>query len=213
MNDFDRDNLQKKRIARNARYQKNGRRSTKCTLPSDYLTESQRRKMNGEIMTYKLTSPISWAEFKSYPEDIQSQYLKHFAEKHGATASMMAEMFGTTRAAVSAYIGNLHPNLKGILCSGANREIRTAFAVWLRNETGCSNDIVAIEECEATTLEEAKAEKNQLPEMPYVNTITSGTITVDGRAMDIGQTLYRMFNAARICATVSFKVQKDEAQS
>lgn len=45
MNDFDYENLQKKRLARNA-YAKKGSRSKKCTLPDDYLTPAQRAKLS-----------------------------------------------------------------------------------------------------------------------------------------------------------------------
>ena len=47
MNDFDYDALQKKRLARSDRCRK--RSTRKCTLPSDYLTPSERKRRNGEM--------------------------------------------------------------------------------------------------------------------------------------------------------------------
>ena len=46
MHDFDYDAMQKKRIARGASHMKRGSKSKKCTLPSDYLTAAQKRRLN-----------------------------------------------------------------------------------------------------------------------------------------------------------------------
>ena len=53
MHDFDYDAMQKKRIARGASHMKRGSKSKKCTLPSDYLTAAQKRRLNGPVSTYK----------------------------------------------------------------------------------------------------------------------------------------------------------------
>ena len=58
MNDFDFDVLQKKRIARGAYHRKNGSKSKRCTLPSDYLTAAEKRKLNGEVMDYFQVSRV-----------------------------------------------------------------------------------------------------------------------------------------------------------
>lgn len=213
MNDFDYDNLQKKRIARNARAQKKGSKSRKCTLPSDYLTPAQKRKLNGEIMTYTTKKPITWKEFKFYPVEIQAEYFKHFAEEHKCNRAMMAEMFGTNMNNLNMYIAR-RPELNGILHSRATAETIVKFREFLAGgkETVADepNKEEPIEEPVETPIEKTVEQpKKQLPEMPYVNTIQAGTFKATGRAMDIGQTLYRMFQDMKIRAVISFEAVDD----
>ena len=58
MNDFDFENMQKKRIAQGARHRVCGSKSRKCSLPSDLLTAAQKRKLNGPVERYDMGKPI-----------------------------------------------------------------------------------------------------------------------------------------------------------
>ena len=93
MNDFDYDVMQKKRIARGASRMKRGSKSKKCTLPSDYLTATQKRRLNGPVSTYKLDEPMSLESFKAMPEDLQIQYILGLQENYGANDEMIGKMF------------------------------------------------------------------------------------------------------------------------
>ena len=93
MNDFDYDVMQKKRIARGASRMKRGSKSKKCTLPSDYLTAAQKRRLNGPVSTYKLDEPMSWESFKAMPEDLQKKYILRLQENYGANDEMIGKMF------------------------------------------------------------------------------------------------------------------------
>ena len=66
MNAFDSEVRERKRLVSSARHKKNGSKSKRCSLPSDHLTERQWKARCGEIMEYKLSSPVPWAEFKRY---------------------------------------------------------------------------------------------------------------------------------------------------
>lgn len=105
MNDFDFDALQKKRIAQGAKH-KVGRRSG-CTLPSDSLTEAEKRKLNGPVVTLKLDEPMTWKDFKALPEDKQRLYLERLKELYQPSCSMLGQMFGVTLACVSRRLGQL----------------------------------------------------------------------------------------------------------
>jgi hypothetical protein len=212
MNDFDYDVLQKKRIARNAKYQKNGRKSHKCTLPSDHLTEAQKRKLNGEIMTYQLNKPVTWKEFRRYPTDIQVKYLEHFANEHKCNRPMMAEMFDVSLNNLNMYIGR-NKELTGILARKASTHDIVRFHNWLKAQKEDPEAEPAIEvtheeriPVEEVTEEDAEKPNATLPDMPYTNTIIAGQLRVSGRAMDISQTLYRMFKDMPIKAVISFEV-------
>ena len=100
MNDFDYDAMQKKRIARGASHMKRGSKSKKCTLPSDYLTAAQKRRLNGPVSTYKLDEPMSWESFKAMPEDLQKKYILNLQETYQANNDMLGKMFGVTGVSV-----------------------------------------------------------------------------------------------------------------
>ena len=100
MHDFDYDAMQKKRIARGASHMKRGSKSKKCTLPSDYLTAAQKRRLNGPVSTYKLDEPMNWESFKAMPEDLQKKYILNLQETYQANNNMLGKMFGVTGVSV-----------------------------------------------------------------------------------------------------------------
>ena len=100
MHDFDYDAMQKKRIAHGASHMKRGSKSKKCTLPSDYLTAAQKRRLNGPVITYKLDEPMSWESFKAMPEDLQKKYILNLQETYQANNDMLGKMFGVTGVSV-----------------------------------------------------------------------------------------------------------------
>lgn len=100
MHDFDYDAMQKKRIARGASHMKRGSKSKKCTLPSDYLTAAQKRRLNGPVSTYKLDEPMNWESFKAIPEDLQKKYILNLQETYQANNDMLGKMFGVTGVSV-----------------------------------------------------------------------------------------------------------------
>ena len=100
MHDFDYDAMQKKRVARGASHMKRGSKSKKCTLPSDYLTAAQKRRLNGPVSTYKLDEPMSWESFKAMPEDLQKKYILNLQETYQANNDMLGKMFGVTGVSV-----------------------------------------------------------------------------------------------------------------
>ena len=103
MHDFDYDAMQKKRIARGASHMKRGSKSKKCTLPSDYLTAAQKRRLNGPVSTYKLDEPMSWESFKAMPEDLQKQYILNLQNTYQANDKMIGKMFGKSDVTVGEY--------------------------------------------------------------------------------------------------------------
>ena len=103
MHDFDYDAMQKKRSARGASHMKCGSKSKKCTLPSDYLTDAQKRRLNGPVSTYKLDEPMSWESFKAMPEDLQKQYILNLQNTYQANDKMVGKMFGKSDVTVGEH--------------------------------------------------------------------------------------------------------------
>lgn len=96
MTDFDFDVKQKKSIAHGAYARKSGSKSKKCTLPSDSLTEAQKRKLNGPCVGVKLDEPMSWEQFKSLPLSLAKEYIANLRETYNASQLMLSGMFGVS---------------------------------------------------------------------------------------------------------------------
>ena len=124
MHDFDYDAMQKKRIARGASHMKRGSKSKKCTLPSDYLTAAQKRRLNGPVSTYKLDEPMNWESFKAMPEDLQKKYILNLQETYQTNDKMIAKLFGKSDVTVGE-----HRKRLGLNPIGKSRMTRDEVAV------------------------------------------------------------------------------------
>ena len=98
MNDFDYDCMLKKRAARGAFAHINRKRGG-CSLPSDALTEKQRKEKNGEVKSYNITRPMPWREFKSMPEDLKREFFRNM-QSFGGTAKWLAEEMNACDATI-----------------------------------------------------------------------------------------------------------------
>lgn len=96
MTDFDFENREKKIIAGSAYHKKSGRKSRRCSLPSDLLTESQKRKLNGPLVSVKLGEPMHWSKFKLLNDDLKREYLASLNPVWHPNLTMLAEMFGVS---------------------------------------------------------------------------------------------------------------------
>ena len=94
MNDFDYENLQKKRIAQSA-YHRVGQ-TKKCTLPSDNLTAAQKKALNGQVQSYKLDEPMDYKSFRKMPDDLQKKYIGNLQNLYQASDTMIAQLFGVS---------------------------------------------------------------------------------------------------------------------
>ena len=115
MNDFDYENLEKKRLARNAKYQKKGSRSKKCTLPGDFLTNAEKAKLSTTVVDVNLKKKMRKEDFTKLSPEIQKEYLEWLRDEFGATSAMISkEMFGYSDAWLAIYTGKNAPHLKGL---------------------------------------------------------------------------------------------------
>lgn len=99
----------RKRTARGAFNKKthNGK-GGRVKFPSDYLSEKEKRKMNGEIKTFKMNQPISWDEFKTYPDDIKRQYIRSLRIRFQVPDKLIAEMMGVPKSTFGLWMQNLN---------------------------------------------------------------------------------------------------------
>lgn len=113
--EFNKENAHKKNIGRSA-----SKRVTKkkgCTLPSDYLTPVQKKKLNGDVICLNMNKPCRWAEFKLLSKDLQEQYINSLNDRFGAGRVAIARMFGiqpsTFKRFVEAKELNIFPANQG----------------------------------------------------------------------------------------------------
>ena len=101
---FNQDVAERSKMKTGAFHKKNGSKSKKCTLPSDHLTEAQKKKLSGPCFTINMNEPFhDWKKFKSLPQSMQAAYINGLVENYGARRSDIAEMLGTTATNFSAY--------------------------------------------------------------------------------------------------------------
>lgn len=184
--------------ARSARIKPSGKK--KRMLPSDGLSAGELKKRNGEIIVYEMKKPITFQRFKSYPKDMQKEYLQWFVDEFGASRGMIAQLFGVTGNAVYQYFkqqGYLDMLVRQMRFSDKER-----FAVWFK-QFSADAEKQAVEEPKPPV---EKKEKVVVP--PFFNTITSGEILLEGKASEIGQTLFNMFQNETVTMQVKFEVVK-----
>lgn len=97
----------RKATAHSARYKKNGSRSRKCTLPSDYLTPAEKRRRNSAVQTYTMNEPHTKRELNTWPEDMQREYIKGIIDCYHPSNKDLGLMLGTSETTACTYIHKL----------------------------------------------------------------------------------------------------------
>lgn len=204
MRDYYEEQKERNSVARSARTVKGGKK--KYMLPSDRMSASEIKKMNGEVTMYELKKPISWAKFRGYPKDIQKEYLQWFADEFSSTTGMMAQIFEISPAYCNTFLKKM--GLAGIMHYRATESGKKAFTEWLkqyRSETTTK---------EQPPVEENKKEKVKIVEQPmFFNTITGCEMSMEGKASEIGQTLFSLFRDQKIAVSISFVGAKEEVET
>lgn len=102
------DVAEKKRVARGS-YNKrtHAGKGGKVKLPSDFYSRKELAAMNGEVKSYRLNEPMTWAEFKALPDDIKVMYIKALREKFGVRDKEIGEMLGKVKSCISREMARL----------------------------------------------------------------------------------------------------------
>lgn len=128
-------------LRHSASARKCGSHSKKCTMPSDYLTAAQKRKLNGEIFTMKMNEPIkNLDDFRKLPTTMQRNYFQYLIDNFGADATSLANMLGISRGTFRALTNNFAEPL--VLPKGrANNERKSRWAAFLNGTTVTTNKL------------------------------------------------------------------------
>ena len=101
---FNQDVAERSKMKTGAFHKKNGSKSKKCTLPSDHLTESQKKKLSGPCFSINMNEPFhDWKKFRSLPKSMQASYIMGLINNYGARKRDIATMLGTTPGNFSQY--------------------------------------------------------------------------------------------------------------
>nr|DAZ43374.1 MAG TPA: excisionase [Caudoviricetes sp.] len=131
----------RKRVARGSfNKRSHAGKGGRVKMPSDYMTKKERDKMNGEVQSYNLNSPMKWAQFKRMPDDIKREYLSTIISKYNPQQKALAEMFGVSRNTVCSMFKEL-----GIPFRSNVSEVRTgrndAFWAWVNSTNEVMQDV------------------------------------------------------------------------
>ena len=98
------DTIDKKITARRARHTitHNGKGGA-VKFPSDFMSAKELRAMNGKCETYRMNSPITWDEFKTWPDEHKVTYVKLLRAKYNVPDNALAEMFGVCAPVLCKY--------------------------------------------------------------------------------------------------------------
>lgn len=138
MTNFDHEVRDRVNVARSARCKKASVKGPRgCTLPSDYLTDAQKRKLNGPVESFRLDKPLSLEEFRRLPDDLKKEYILGLQREYRASDIMIADLFGVTNGAVWLWRRDLGiPALgRGKVATVRSEHIK-AWVSWLNGETG-----------------------------------------------------------------------------
>ena len=91
---FSQDERDRKSLARQSRYKKNGSRTNYVRLPQTYMTEKEIRKMHGEIVTVSFGKRYSKEEFLKFDDDMRRLYIQNLIDKYNARRKDIANMLG-----------------------------------------------------------------------------------------------------------------------
>jgi len=113
MTEFDYDVKSRKALVPSARRKRNGVKSKKCTLPSDYMTKKEKLAMNGELTSINTNRVYTYGEFMRFPESLQAEYVRSLKERFDVTPNMLAKLMGCSGSTTSRLMKNLGYDLSG----------------------------------------------------------------------------------------------------
>ena len=136
------DVAEKKRIARGAFNKRthNGK-GGKVRFPSDYLSNKERNKMNGEIREYRMNSPITYAEFKKYPDELKKKYIQRLRDMFDVPDKDIAEMMGVNAKTLATALAKI--DARGGR-RGKRKADYVAFEKWKRDNRAVPSSCVQL---------------------------------------------------------------------
>jgi len=160
MNEFEYDCYQRKLLARQAKYRKNGSKSKMCTLPQDRMTDAQLKKQNSKVVSFMLDKPMrSWTDFQRLRRASAVEYINTLHATYGASVGDLAKMFGVSYNTMWSAMKTL-----GISFKHTGRKSNDRKEAWEKFLAGPAEEVPTTESEEVIEPEEKEA-----PEQPVID--------------------------------------------
>ena len=185
--------------------------------------------MNGEVKSYKVNDPMSWAEFKAMPDDIKITYITALRKRFNVSDVKIAEMMGVSQVTFSKEVRKL-----GIKSTRKSRETWDVdgWYAWVNGVPVEAEEKVTVftqgncfefqvddvdgevikdareavsEKCDEEVLEQAEKCDAVVHIVP-----DSGKVTMTGKAAECLETLVGLLGYTDVYMTVIWGVQKNE---
>lgn len=182
-------------------------------FPSDFMTRKERNAMNGEVKSYKLNSPMTWAKFRAMPDDLKVSYIKLLRQKYRVTDKAIAEMMGIGRQYLCKTLGQLGLAKGSENASEAKKNFdRAAWEKWVNGANSVKEEELTVKEsfpitAPAAVAEAETAEEQEDPSV-YVTTVPiSGEMTFTGGMKQALHTALLLLEGAKGKITISWECE------
>ena len=82
-------------------------KSGKVRLSSDNLTQKQWEAKNGDVKSYRMNDPMTWAQFCELPDDLKVCYIKAIRKKYNTPDYILAACMGVEHEAFKSKLQEL----------------------------------------------------------------------------------------------------------
>ena len=186
----------KKSSGRGVYSRKRGSKSKSCSLPSDRLTEKQKKELSGEVKTYNLSVRLSYAEFKQLPPDLMTEYVSRLVSIYGANFSDIAQSMGITRETLGVFRDS-HPVFPKFKPGGRSAWTKSTSSEWAeflkdkRYSNGAVRfvDVEEVQESPDETVSTTEVEEPASAETVQADAVT---VTLTGTPQQIAEFISRI---------------------
>ena len=191
---FNQTSRERKNLSHGAFAKKNKKKKKKCTMPSDYLTPAEKKKLNGEEVKYDLSKPMKWKEFRTMRHDLRAEYIKKLAAM-GAGRDDISDMFGCTPATYSAFMAKNHKGEKFLDYKANSNRNNEEFIKWFCGEIDSAQKTAENKKEDSASAPEIV--ESEPPKASVDLKIRSGSLSFEGDARAVFQKALLFMDSAK----------------
>lgn len=146
MNDYEytfHQDIREKKLAATGAFHRatRGKRAFTVHNQSDYLTPKQRKELSSPVITFQ-DAPMSYETFRNLTRKEQEAYLNFIREKYNASCRAIAQMMGTNRNTLYAYLN--HHGLASDQSRIFSQQQKEAWEKFCSHRGGTEEEIIEI---------------------------------------------------------------------